>query len=245
MLKIENLSVQVAGKTVLKGLNLQLTTGQIHVLMGPNGAGKSTLASVLAGRDGYDVIQGSITLDGRDLLSLSAEDRATAGLFVSFQNPVEIPGVSFINFLKAAVVAQCQSRGQEVPSSGEILNLVKAKLAFLGLPADFYKKEVNAGLSGGQKKLGELLQLAVLQPRLAVLDEIDSGLDVDAIKLVANGLDRLRTNERAFLIITHYQKILRYITPDLVHILKNGQIVRTGGPDLLSVVEVDGYGGFN
>ncbi len=245
MLSIKNLSVSIDGKTILKNLNLEIQAGEVHAIMGPNGAGKSTLTAVLAGQDGYQIDTGEVFFDGQNLLEMEVEERAVAGLFIGFQNPIEIPGVSLINFLKAAIEAKAKVMNQEPPSTSEILSKIKQKTDFLGLPSDFYKRTVNANLSGGQKKLSELLQLAVLEPRLAILDEIDSGLDIDAVKLVANNLNKLRTADNSFVLITHYQRILNFIKPDFVHILKHGQIIKSGGEALVEEIEANGYDQFN
>ncbi len=245
MLTIKNLSVSVEGKEILKDLSLDIKPGHVHAIMGPNGAGKSTLSSVLAGNPGYEITSGSVEFDGQDLLEMKVEERANTGLFIGFQNPIEIPGVTLVNFLKAAVDAQAKAREQKPPSSVEFLQMLKSKVEFLGLPNDFYRKTVNANLSGGQKKLSELLQLSVLEPKLAILDEIDSGLDIDAVKLVANNLNKLHSNDRSFILITHYQRILNFLTPDYVHVLKEGRIVKSGGQYLVEEIEAHGYDQFN
>ena len=243
MLSVNSLTVNIAGKTILKDLNLTISPGQIHAIMGPNGAGKSTLTAVLAGNDNYQVEAGEIWFAGQNLLEMEIEERALAGLFIGFQNPIEIPGVTLINFLKAALEAKAND--QPLPSTAEILALIKQKIEFLGLPSDFYKRYVNANLSGGQKKLSELLQMAVLEPKLAVLDEIDSGLDIDSVKLVAANLNKLRSPERSIVLITHYQRILNFVKPDFVHVLKHGTIVASGGPELVAEIEAKGYDQFN
>ncbi len=245
MLSIKNLSVSIDGKLILKNLNLEIRSGEVHAVMGPNGAGKSTLVAVLAGQEDYQIDTGEVFFNGQNLLEMEVEERAVAGLFIGFQNPIEIPGVSLINFLKAAIEAKSKAMDQEPPSTSEILSKIKQKTDFLSLPKDFYKRTVNANLSGGQKKLSELLQLAVLEPKLAILDEIDSGLDIDAVKLVANNLNKLRTTNNSFVLITHYQRILNFIKPDFVHILKHGQIIKSGGEALVEEIEANGYDQFN
>lgn len=245
MLEIRDLSVKIENRDILTNLNLVVNSGEVHAIMGPNGAGKSTLTNILAGKDGYKIISGSIILNGKNLLEMEVETRASAGLFVGFQNPIEIPGVSLVNFLKAAVEAQFKARSQEAPNTAELLALIKEKTTFLGLEPDFYRKNLNAGLSGGQKKLSELLQLAVLEPQMAILDEIDSGLDIDAIQLVSAGLNKLRSPKRSFILITHYQRILNFVRPDFVHILKNGRIVKSGDTSLVEEIEANGYDRFN
>jgi Fe-S cluster assembly ATP-binding protein len=241
MLKIENLHATVAGKEILKGLSLQVKPGQVHAIMGPNGAGKSTLGNVLAGRDGYEVSAGSVEFADQALLELEPEDRAAAGLFLAFQYPVEIPGVNNTYFLRAALNAQRKARGEAELDSMQFLKLVRQKLAVLHLKDELLHRGVNEGFSGGEKKRNEIFQLAVLEPRLAILDETDSGLDIDALKTVADGVNALRSPERSFLIITHYQRLLDYIKPDVVHVLADGRIVQTGGPELALELEKHGY----
>ncbi|MFO7340498.1 MAG: Fe-S cluster assembly ATPase SufC [Lysobacteraceae bacterium] len=241
MLKIENLHASVAGKEILKGLSLEVKPGEVHAIMGPNGAGKSTLGNILAGRDGYEVTAGSVEFDGRALLELEPEERAAAGLFLAFQYPVEIPGVNNTYFLRAALNAQRKARGQEELDSMQFLKLVREKLAVLHLKDELLHRGVNEGFSGGEKKRNEIFQLAVLEPKLAILDETDSGLDIDALKTVADGVNALRTAERSFLVITHYQRLLEYIRPDVVHVLADGRIVQTGGPELALELEKHGY----
>lgn len=241
MLKIENLHVAVEGKPILNGLNLHVPMGQVHAIMGPNGAGKSTLSYVIAGREGYDVTAGSITFNGVNILELAPEARAAAGLFLAFQYPVEIPGVSNTTFLKAAVNAQREARGEPALDALAFTKMLRATVAELGLSDDYMKRSVNVGFSGGEKKRNEMLQLAMLQPKLAVLDETDSGLDIDALKIVADGVNRLRAPDRAFLVITHYQRLLDYIVPDCVHVLAGGQIVASGGAELALQLEQEGY----
>ncbi|KAF1686219.1 Fe-S cluster assembly ATPase SufC [Pseudoxanthomonas taiwanensis] len=241
MLKIENLHASVAGKEILKGLSLEVKPGEVHAIMGPNGAGKSTLGNILAGRDGYEVTAGSVEFDGRALLELEPEERAAAGLFLAFQYPVEIPGVNNTYFLRAALNAQRKARDQEELDSMQFLKLVREKLAVLHLKDELLHRGVNEGFSGGEKKRNEIFQLAVLEPKLAILDETDSGLDIDALKTVADGVNALRTAERSFLVITHYQRLLEYIRPDVVHVLADGRIVQTGGPELALELEKHGY----
>ena len=241
MLKIENLHAGVGGREILKGLSLELQPGQVHAVMGPNGAGKSTLGHILAGRDGYDVTAGSVTLDGRDLLALEPEERAAAGVFLAFQYPVEIPGVNNTYFLRSALNAQRKARGEPELDSMQFLKLVREKLAVLHLKDELLHRGVNAGFSGGEKKRNEIFQMAVLEPKLAILDETDSGLDIDALKNVAEGVNALRAPDRAFLVITHYQRLLDYIRPDVVHVLADGRIVETGGPELALELEAHGY----
>ncbi|MET3931240.1 Fe-S cluster assembly ATP-binding protein [Lysobacter sp. OAE881] len=241
MLKIENLHVSVAGKEILKGLTLELTPGQVHAVMGPNGAGKSTLGNVLAGREGYEVTAGTVTFEGQDLLALEPEERAATGVFLAFQYPVEIPGVNNTYFLRSALNAQRKARGESELDSMQFLKLVREKLAVLHLKDELLHRGVNEGFSGGEKKRNEIFQLALLEPKLAILDETDSGLDIDALKAVADGVNALRSPERAFLVITHYQRLLDYIKPDVVHVLADGRIVETGGPELALELEQHGY----
>jgi Fe-S cluster assembly ATP-binding protein len=241
MLKITDLHVRVAGKEILKGLTLEVGAGEVHALMGPNGAGKSTLGNVLAGREGYEVVRGSVELEGRDLFELSPEERAAAGVFLAFQYPVEIPGVNNTYFLRAAYNAQRKARGEAELDSMQFLKLVREKLAVLHLPADLLNRGVNEGFSGGEKKRNEIFQMAVLEPRLAILDETDSGLDIDALRLVAEGVNALRQPSRAFLVITHYQRLLDYIVPDRVHVIADGRIVESGDKDLALKLEQRGY----
>lgn len=244
MLNINNLHVKLEeeDKRILKGLSLEVPAGQVHAIMGPNGSGKSTLSYVLSGRDGYEVTAGSASLDGTDLLAMEPEERAAAGLFLAFQYPIEIPGVGNMTFLRTAVNAQRKARGEEEMSSGEFLKVVRAKAKDLKIDADMLKRPVNVGFSGGEKKRNEILQMAMLQPRMCVMDETDSGLDVDAMRLVADGVNALRSPDRSFLVITHYQRLLNHIKPDVVHIMAAGRIVKTGGPELALQVEEQGYG---
>ena len=241
MLKIENLHVSIGGKEILKGLSLELAPGKVHAIMGPNGAGKSTLGNVLAGREGYEVTEGSIELEGRDLLALEPEERAAAGVFLAFQYPVEIPGVNNTYFLRTALNAQRKARGEEELDSMQFLKRVREKLAVLHLKDELLHRGVNEGFSGGEKKRNEIFQLALLEPKLAILDETDSGLDIDALKAVADGVNLMRSPDRAFLVITHYQRLLDYIKPDVVHVLADGRIVETGGPELALELEEHGY----
>ena len=241
MLKIENLHAGIGGREILKGLSLELRPGQVHAVMGPNGAGKSTLGHILAGREGYDVTAGSVTFEGRDLLALAPEERAAAGMFLAFQYPVEIPGVNNTYFLRSALNAQRKARGEPELDSMQFLKLVREKLAVLHLKDELLHRGVNEGFSGGEKKRNEIFQMAVLEPKLAILDETDSGLDIDALKNVAEGVNALRAPDRAFLVITHYQRLLDYIRPDVVHVLADGRIVESGGPELALALEEHGY----
>jgi Fe-S cluster assembly ATP-binding protein len=241
MLQISNLHASVAGKAILKGLNLEVRAGEVHAIMGPNGSGKSTLGYVLAGREGYEVTAGEVLYQGRDLLALPPEDRACAGIFLAFQYPVEIPGVNNTYFLRAALNAQRKYRGQPILDSMEFLALVREKLEVLHISDDLLHRAVNEGFSGGEKKRNEIYQMAVLEPVLAVLDETDSGLDIDALKLVAEGVNRLRSPERAMIVVTHYQRLLDHIVPDKVHVLADGRIVASGGAELAIKLEEQGY----
>ncbi|WP_066096791.1 Fe-S cluster assembly ATPase SufC [Xanthomonas massiliensis] len=241
MLKIENLHASVAGKEILKGLSLEVKPGEVHAIMGPNGAGKSTLGNVLSGRDGYEVTAGHVEFDGRDLLALEPEERAAAGVFLAFQYPVEIPGVNNTYFLRTALNAQRRVRGEPELDSMQFLKLVRQKLAVMHMKDELLHRGVNEGFSGGEKKRNEIFQLAVLEPKLAILDETDSGLDIDALKIVAEGVNAQRTPQRSFLLITHYQRLLDYIKPDVVHVLADGRIVQTGGPELALELEKHGY----
>ena len=241
MLKIENLHVSVADKPILKGINLEIKAGEIHAIMGPNGSGKSTLSHVLSGKSGYEITQGSITYQGKDLTELAPEIRAREGVFLAFQYPVEIPGVSNIYLLKAALNAIRKHHGQPEVDAMDFLTLVKHKVKLLEMDEKFLYRAVNEGFSGGEKKRNEILQMAILEPKLCILDETDSGLDIDALKVVAEGVNSLRSDDRGFLMITHYQRLLDYIKPDFVHVLANGQIVKSGGPELALELEEKGY----
>ena len=243
MLSIENLSVSLEdeNKEILKGLDLRLETGKIHAIMGPNGSGKSTLSYVLSGKDGYQVTDGKVQLAGEDILELEPEERAAKGLFLAFQYPVEIPGVGNMTFLRTAVNAQRKARGENEMSAGDFLKAIREKAKALKIDADMLKRPVNVGFSGGEKKRNEILQMAMLEPKMCILDETDSGLDVDAMKLVSDGVNALRDGKRTFLVITHYQRLLDHIKPDVVHIMADGQIIKSGGPDLALQVEQNGY----
>jgi Fe-S cluster assembly ATP-binding protein len=241
MLEIRNLHAGVEGREILKGLNLTIGAGEVHAVMGPNGSGKSTLAAILAGREGYNVTQGEVLYNGVDLLEMDPEERAREGVFLAFQYPVEIPGVNSTYFLKAALNEIRKHKGQPELDAMEFLSLVKEKMKVLALREDFLKRPVNAGFSGGEKKRNEIFQMAVLEPKLAILDETDSGLDIDALKTVAEGVNRLRRPDNAQLVITHYQRLLNYIVPDFVHVLYDGRIVRSGGKELALELEEKGY----
>lgn len=243
MLKINNLHASVDGKEILKGLSLEIPDGEVHAIMGPNGSGKSTLSYVVAGRDGYEVTGGEILLDGRDVLAMKPEERAAAGLFLAFQYPVEIPGVAMTMFLKTALNSIRKQRGEGELDALDFLKLMKKKQKELGISDDMLKRAVNVGFSGGEKKRNEVLQMAMLEPRMAILDETDSGLDIDALKIVADGVNALRSPGRSFLVITHYQRLLDYIVPDRVHVLAGGRIVKEGGPELARQLEETGYAG--
>jgi len=241
MLNIKDLCVTVGGEEIIKGLNLEVGDGEMHAIMGPNGSGKSTLGYALSGRDGYEVTSGSVQFDGRDLLELKVEQRAAAGLFLALQYPVEIPGVNNAYFLRAALNAQRKARGESEIDSMAFLKTVRAELAQLKMDEALLKRAVNEGFSGGEKKRNEIVQLAVLQPKLAILDETDSGLDIDALKLVAEGVNRLRDGQRSFIVITHYQRLLDYLKPDRVHVLSDGRIVESGDQGLAERLEREGY----
>ena len=245
LLEIKDLHAGIEGREILKGVNMTVRRGEIHAVMGPNGAGKSTLSAVLAGKPDYKVTGGSISFAGRDLLAMAPEERSWAGIFLSFQYPVEIPGVSITNFMKTAVNARRKATGEPELSAGAFLKLLKEKMAFVQMKPEFAKREVNVGFSGGEKKRNEIFQMAMLDPVFGILDETDSGLDVDALKIVAEGVNSLKSDEKAFMIITHYQKLLEYIVPDVVHILKDGQIVRTGGRELADLVWKNGFEGID
>ncbi|GAP66493.1 FeS assembly ATPase SufC [Mizugakiibacter sediminis] len=241
MLKIENLHVRVAGREILRGLSLEVNAGEVHAIMGPNGAGKSTLGNVLAGRDGYEVTKGSVTYDGRNLLELDPEQRAGEGVFLAFQYPVEIPGVNNTYFLRTALNAQRKYRGEPELDSMQFLKLVREKLKVMQISDELLHRAVNEGFSGGEKKRNEIFQMALLEPKLAILDETDSGLDIDALKQVAEGVNALRSPERAFIVVTHYQRLLDYIVPDFVHVLADGRIVESGDKTLALKLEEHGY----
>jgi Fe-S cluster assembly ATP-binding protein len=241
MLEIKNLHVTADGKAILKGLDLTIRAGEVHAIMGPNGSGKSTLAYVLAGREGYEVTDGSVVYDGHNLLELAPEERAREGIFLAFQYPVEIPGVGSNSFLKAAVNAVRKHRGLPELDAMEFLKLIREKRDQLGVAEEMLKRSLNVGFSGGEKKRAEVLQMSLLDPRLAILDETDSGLDIDALKIVAKGINALRSPERAMLMITHYQRLLDYVSPDFVHVLSDGRIAESGGKDLALKLEKEGY----
>jgi Fe-S cluster assembly ATP-binding protein len=242
MLQIDNLQATVADKPILKGLSLTINAGEIHAIMGPNGAGKSTLGYTLGGRPGYEVTAGSVSFDGQDLLELEPHERAAAGLFLGFQYPVEIPGVSFVQFLREAANAQRKGRGEEPLSGGEFLKLAREKAGLLRMDMDMLKRPVNVGFSGGEKKRAEMVQMGILDPKLAILDETDSGLDIDALRICGEGINAImRKPDKAVLLITHYQRLLDYVKPDFVHVLAGGRIIRTGGPELALQLESEGY----
>ena len=241
MLSIKNLHASIGEKPILKGINLEVKAGEVHAIMGPNGSGKSTLASVLAGNEKFTVTDGSVEFLGQNLMELSIEDRARMGLFLGFQYPVEIPGVTITNFMKTAVNAHRAGKGLEPLKAGDFLKLMREKMAFVQMKPEFAKREVNVGFSGGEKKRNEIFQMAMLDPTLAILDETDSGLDVDALRIVANGVNALHTPEKAAIVITHYQRLLDYIVPDVVHVLKDGKIVKTAGKELVAEIEEKGY----
>jgi Fe-S cluster assembly ATP-binding protein len=241
LLKIENLKANVEGKNILKGIDLEIKEGEIHAIMGPNGSGKSTLASVLAGRELYEVTEGKVDFMGKDLLSMAPEERSREGLFLAFQYPVEIPGVSITNFMKAAVSQHREHKGLEPLSAADFLKMMKERKELVEITANLTNRAVNEGFSGGEKKKNEVFQMAMLEPKMAILDETDSGLDIDALRIVAGGVNKLKNNQNAFLVITHYQRLLDYIVPDVVHVLYNGKIVKTGGKELALELEEKGY----
>jgi len=243
MLKIENLHAEIDGKPILKGISLTVPSGEVHAIMGPNGSGKSTLSYVLSGREGYDVTAGTATFNGVDLLAMEPEERAAAGLFLAFQYPVELPGVGNANFLRTALNAQRRLRGESELDAVQFLKLARAELKKLSMSDEMLKRNVNVGFSGGEKKRNEVLQMAILRPKFALLDETDSGLDIDALKIVADGVNALRGPDFSALVITHYQRLLDHIVPDKVHVLAGGRIVRTGGPELALKLEAEGYAG--
>ncbi len=241
LLEIHGLHAGIAEREILKGIDLAVRPGQVHAIMGPNGAGKSTLGAVLAGRPDYTVTAGSVRYRGKDLLAMAPEERSWEGLFLSFQYPIEIPGVSLTNFMKAALSARRKHAGLPELSPAEFLRLLREKMAFVQMKSDFASRSVNVGFSGGEKKRNEIFQMAMLDPTLSILDETDSGLDVDALRIVADGVNRLRRPDNAAIVITHYKRLLEYIVPDVVHILKDGRIVRTGGPELVDLIEEKGF----
>ena len=241
MISIKNLHASIDGKEILKGLNLEVKAGEVHAIMGPNGAGKSTLASILAGREEYEITEGSVDFDGKDLLDLETEDRAREGLFLAFQYPVEIPGVSNINFLRAALNEIRDYNGEEQVSAKDFMTMVREKSALVELDSKLASRSVNEGFSGGEKKRNEIFQMAMLNPKLSILDETDSGLDIDALRIVANGVNKLKTKDNASIVITHYQRLLDYIVPDFVHVLYDGKIVKTGPKELALELEEKGY----
>lgn len=245
ILEIKGLRAGVQGKEILKGVDLVIPKGEIHAVMGPNGAGKSTLSAVLTGRPGYEVTEGTATFLGRDLFGMTPEERSWAGLFLSFQYPIEIPGVSMTNFMKAAVNAKRKFQGLPEMPAGDFVRMLREKMALVGMKPEMSKREVNVGFSGGEKKRNEVFQMAMLEPVLSILDETDSGLDVDALKTVADGVNALRSPEKSAIVITHYHKLLEYIRPDVVHVLKDGRIVRTGGPQLAMLIEQQGFESIN
>ncbi|ASP40190.1 Fe-S cluster assembly ATPase SufC [Bacterioplanes sanyensis] len=242
MISIQNLHANVDDKAILKGLNLEVKPGEVHAIMGPNGAGKSTLGNVLAGREGYEVTSGSATLNGEDILELDPEERARAGVFLAFQYPVEIPGVSNLEFLKAAVDAVREQQGKDALDSVQFLKLAREKCKAVNLDQSFLKRGVNEGFSGGEKKRNELMQMMLLEPSLCILDETDSGLDIDALQVVAEGVNAMRDSNRSFIVVTHYQRLLDYIVPDYVHVLADGKIIKSGGKELALELEEKGYG---
>ena len=241
MLKIENLHAEVDGKAILKGLNLHVKPGEVHAIMGPNGAGKSTLASIVAGKEDYDVTQGNIELDGEDISELAPEERAHAGVFLSFQYPVEIPGVTVTNFIKTAINESRKAQGLEDMPAKDMLKKIREKSAMLEIDRKFLSRSLNEGFSGGEKKRNEIFQMAMLEPKLAILDETDSGLDIDALRIVANGVNKLKSKDNAVVVITHYQRLLDHIVPDFVHVLFDGRIVKTGDASLAHKLEAQGY----
>jgi len=244
MLEIKNLQIKVDDRQILNGLDLSVNAGEVHAIMGPNGSGKSTLAHVLAGKPGYEVTGGDVLLDGKDLLALGPDERAAHGMFLAFQYPLEIPGVATMTFLRTAINAQRKQRGEPELSTPEFMKRVRDAAAKLEIDQDMLRRGVNVGFSGGEKKRNEILQMALLEPRLAVLDETDSGLDIDALKIVADGVNRLRSPQRSMIVITHYQRLLNYIVPDVVHVLSRGRIVRTGGKELALELEARGYAAY-
>ncbi len=241
MLSIKNLHASIGDKEILKGINLEVKAGEIHAIMGPNGAGKSTLASIIAGNENYEVTDGEISLDGEDLSELAPEERAHKGVFLSFQYPVEIPGVSVTNFMRTAINETRKANGQEEMPANEMLKVIREKSELLEIDRKFLSRSLNEGFSGGEKKRNEIFQMAMLEPKLAILDETDSGLDIDALRIVANGVNKLKSDKNAIVVITHYQRLLDYIVPDFVHVLYNGKIVKSGGKELAHELEEKGY----
>lgn len=241
MLKINNLHVSIDNKQILKGFSLEINKGEIHAIMGPNGTGKSTLGNVLAGKEGYEITEGSIEFEGKNLLEMEAHERAQAGLFLAFQYPIEIPGVSNANFLKASINEIRKAKGEDPMPPNEFLKMMREKMELVEMKKDFISRAVNQGFSGGEKKRNEIFQMAMLDPKLAILDETDSGLDIDALRIVANGVNKLHTAENAFIVITHYQRLLDYIIPDFVHVMFDGKIVKTGDKNLALALEENGY----
>lgn len=244
LLDIHGLRASIGDKEILKGIDLTIRKGEVHAVMGPNGAGKSTLSAVLVGRPDYTVTEGTVTFLGRDLLAMSPEERSWAGIFLSFQYPIEIPGVTITNFMKAAVNARRKAQGLEELKPAEFIRLMKERMAMVQMKGEFAKREVNVGFSGGEKKRNEIFQMAMLDPTLSILDETDSGLDVDALRIVADGVNALRTPEKSAIVITHYQRLLEYIVPDVVHVLKDGRIVKTAGRELVDIIDRNGYDAF-
>lgn len=244
LLKINDLHASISGNEILRGINMEIRKGEIHAIMGPNGAGKSTLSAILTGKPQYEITSGTIEFLGRDLLTLSPEERSWAGIFLSFQYPIEIPGVRITNFMKTAVNAKRKYQGLEPIKGSDFIKMMKEKMALVQMNPEFAKREVNVGFSGGEKKRNEIFQMAMLAPILSILDETDSGLDVDALKIVAQGVNTLHTPEKSTIIITHYQKLLEYLVPDVVHVLKHGKIVYTGGKEIVDIIEKDGFDKF-
>ena len=244
LLDIRGLHASIGDKEILKGIDLTIRKGEVHAVMGPNGAGKSTLSAVLVGRPDYTVTEGSVTFLGRDLLAMSPEERSWAGIFLSFQYPIEIPGVSITNFMKAAVNARRKAQGLEDLKPAEFIKMMKEKMAMVQMKGEFAKREVNVGFSGGEKKRNEIFQMAILDPKVSFLDETDSGLDIDALRIVANGINHIMSPEKAVILVTHYQRLLEYIVPDVVHVLKAGRIVKTGGRELVDIIDRNGYDAF-
>ena len=242
MLSIKNLHASIGDKEILKGINLEVKAGEVHAIMGPNGAGKSTLASIIAGNENYEVTEGEIALDGEDLSELAPEERAHKGVFLSFQYPVEIPGVSVTNFMRTAINETRKAKGQDEMPANEMLKVIREKSELLEIDRKFLSRSLNEGFSGGEKKRNEIFQMAMLDPKLAILDETDSGLDIDALRIVANGVNKLKSDKNAIVVITHYQRLLDYIVPDFVHVLYNGKIVKSGGKELAHELEEKGYG---